>query len=200
MSDQPLRNDEIQGQIIHVYDGIEEADNELPTWWLITFFTAILFAAFYWMYYESLSAGEYPGAAYTRERLEALESGGEVTESDLMKLVKDPPMVAAGKTIFLTKCAECHGSKGQGKEGPNLTDKFWLHGGAPMDIYNTAFNGAAGMPAWGGKIGSGSVKQAVAYIITLRNTNVAGKAPQGDEWVPSAEPAEPAAEPIAPAE
>ncbi len=190
MSDQPLRRDEIQGQIVHVYDGIEEADNELPTWWLITFFTAILFAAFYWMYYESLPIGEYPGAAYTRARLEALETGGEVTESDLMGLVNDSQMVATGKTIFLTKCAECHGSKAQGKEGPNLTDKFWLYGGAPLDIYNTAFNGtSSGMPAWGGKLGSGAVKQAVAYVITLRNTNAKGKAPQGDEWIPPVAPA-----------
>ncbi len=29
------RTDEIQGEILHVYDDIEEADNNLPTWWLL---------------------------------------------------------------------------------------------------------------------------------------------------------------------
>ena len=38
------RTDEIQGEILHVYDDIEEADNNLPTWWLLTFYGAIAFA------------------------------------------------------------------------------------------------------------------------------------------------------------
>jgi cytochrome c oxidase cbb3-type subunit 3 len=183
--DQELRKDPIQGQIIHVYDGIEEADNALPRWWLATFFGAIVFGMFYWMAYESMSVVDNPGAAFTKARLEALNKGGEVTTEDLILLVDDAPMVAAGKATFMRSCSKCHGSKAEGKEGPNLTDAFWLYGGAPTDIFNTIATGTKkGMPDWGPKLGQGAVKQVAAYVMTLRNTNVAGKAPQGTEWIP----------------
>ena len=182
-----LREDEIQGQIVHIYDGIEEADNELPRWWLVTFFGACIFSVFYWMFHESFAVMDYPNEAYTKARLAALESAGPVTDDDLISLSQDGPMVAAGKATFMSACSKCHGTSLEGKEGPNLTDEFWIHGGAPKDIYDTIFNGTKkGMPAWGPKLGGGSVKQVTAFILTQRNTNVPGKEPQGPKWDPEA--------------
>lgn len=184
MSSEPLRKDEIQGQIVHVYDGIEEADNDLPRWWLATFFGAILFSVFYWMFYESFPVADYPHQEYTKARLAAMEKGGPVTDEDLIALVEDMPMVAAGKAIFMRECIKCHGNKAEGKEGPNLTDEFWLYGGAPSQIFTTIADGTPkGMPNWGPKMGKGATKQVTAYVLTLRNTNVTGKAPQGEKWV-----------------
>jgi cytochrome c oxidase cbb3-type subunit 3 len=188
MSSEPLRKDEIQGQIVHVYDGIEEADNALPHWWLATFFGAILFAVFYWMFYESFPVADYPHEEYTKARLAAMEKGGPVTDEDLLALAEDVPMVAQGKSIFMKECIKCHGNKAEGKEGPNLTDEFWLYGGAPSEIFTTIADGTPkGMPNWGPKMGKGATKQVTAYVLTLRNTNVPGKAPQGDTWVAPAE-------------
>jgi hypothetical protein len=43
------------------------------------------------------------------------------------------------------------------------------------------------MPAWGAMLGPTAVQQVAAYVVTLRNTNVAdGKAPQGEVWTPKA--------------
>jgi cytochrome c oxidase cbb3-type subunit 3 len=182
---QELRKDAIQGQIIHIYDGIEEADNALPRWWLVTFFGAIVFSIFYWMAYESMPVADYPGAAFTKARLEAMNKGGAVTNKDVVAMLEDAPMVAAGKANYMRNCSKCHGAKGEGKEGPNLTDNFWLYGGNPIEIYTTIATGTKkGMPDWGPKLGKGAVKQLAAYVVTMRNTNVAGKAPQGTEWVP----------------
>ena len=188
MSNEPLRKDDIQGQIIHVYDGIEEADNALPNWWLATFFGAIIFAVFYWMFYETFPVGDYPHEEYTTARAAAMESGGPVTDEDLITLSQDAPMVAAGKKTFDTTCMPCHGMQAQGTAGPNLTDEFWLYGGAPSEIYHTVFNGTSkGMPNWGAPLGGPATKQVVAYVLTLRNTNVAGREPQGEKWVAPAQ-------------
>ena len=39
-------------KIVHVYDDIEEEDNQLPHWWLAILFGAIVFAFGYWFVYE----------------------------------------------------------------------------------------------------------------------------------------------------
>ena len=88
----------------------------------------------------------------------------------------------------MAQCFACHDAKGQGREalGPNLTDKYWVHGGAPIDIHATVTNGVAakGMPPWTPILGETGVNQVVAYILTIRNTEVPGKAPEGEIWEP----------------
>ncbi|HEX7478074.1 MAG TPA: cbb3-type cytochrome c oxidase N-terminal domain-containing protein [Polyangiales bacterium] len=178
------RKDAIAGDIVHEYDGIEEADNELPMWWIAIFVGSIVFGAAYWLIYES-----YHAAPSAREELAVAEAeqrkkAGVVGDEDLMLASKNQAAVSAGKSVFTTNCVACHGDKAEGKIGPNLTDGFWLHGGAPASIFATIKDGvpAKGMPTWGPVLGAGTVKNVAAYILTLRNTNVAGKEPQGERW------------------
>lgn len=176
-----------QDQVIHEYDGIQEYDNRLPNWWLYSLFGTIVFAFGYWVYYQQLGAGATPLAAYEAEL--ATEKAKQaaapaVTPELLAGLAKDAKVVESGKETFATTCAACHGPSGGGIIGPNLTDAYWLHGGAPENIYATVRDGyaAKGMPAWGPTLGEEKVRAAVAYVLTLRDTNVAGgKPPQGTE-------------------
>ncbi len=179
------RTDAIQGEIVHVYDGIEEADNELPTWWLWTFYGAIAFAVFYWFAYHELKAFPLPREAY-EARLQAQGAGAEVTEDMLSAMASNPDAVAAGADIFQQNCAVCHKERGEGNIGPNLTDAFWIHGGTATDIYHTIHDGVlqAGMPAWGQTLGAEAVQKVTAFVLSIRDTNVPGKEPQGDRWVP----------------
>ena len=179
------RVDAIQGEILHVYDGIEEADNELPTWWLITFYGAIVFAIFYWVTYHELESAPLPGEAYA-EALAAQSGGGEASEELLLAKRDDPSAVAAGEATFQEHCAVCHLEGGQGNIGPNLTDSYWIHGGSPTDIYATVYHGqlANGMPAWGATLGDGATVDVVAFVLSLRDTNIEGKEPQGELYVP----------------
>ena len=192
------KHDPIQGEIIHEYDGIEEADNKLPGWWLWTFYIAIAFSFGYWLWVEAFEVSPGPLDSYIAERMEALDTGEEVTDEALVSLAADKLAVRAGERAFAQNCAKCHGSRGEGNIGPNLTDEFWLAGGAPVDIYATVMHGrnGKGMPAWGLQLGPGMCKQVTSYLHTLRGTNLPGKPPQGERWeAPAAAPAGPAAAP-----
>jgi cytochrome c oxidase cbb3-type subunit 3 len=192
---QELKRDAIQGDIVHEYDGIEEADNRLPQWWLWTFYVAIAFAWGYWIYYESVGVGHGPLDTFVTERMAALDTGAPVTDEELVGLSGDRLTLRAGEKAFGQNCAKCHGSRAEGNIGPNLTDEYWLSDDAPAAIYATITEGRTGkgMPAWGLQLGPGLCKQIAAYLLTVRSTNVPGKAPQGDKRAPRPpEPAPPA--------
>jgi len=194
--------DPIQGEILHEYDGILEADNELPRWWLITFYGTIIFAAAYWFYYEGFAVGRHPIALYADEMAARAAEGGEVTEEMLTTIAGDPAMVADGAHIFETHCVVCHGVRGEGNIGPNLTDSAWINGGEPVQIHTTLTNGIStrGMPAWGATLGRDGVLRVVAFVLSVRDTNVPGRAPEGPRDAAGAATPTPSPTEAAPAE
>jgi cytochrome c oxidase cbb3-type subunit 3 len=172
----------------HVYDGIEEADNPLPKWWLYGFYLCIVFAVLYTGYYE-FGPGISLGEAYNQavapikaQRAEAAKSG--IDPAMLAAAVADPAQVAKGKELFVAKtCANCHGEQGQGIIGPNLTDKFWIHGGKPEMVFTTIKTGVPdkGMPVWGEQLSQEEMTSLTAFVLSLKGTNPPNaKDPQGD--------------------
>lgn len=188
----PKRHDPIQGDILHEYDGIEEADNALPTWWLATFFGAIAFAVLYWTFGQIWHAVPTAEETYSADMAARLTSGGVMTDEALATLSEDASTVALGRRTFEANCVACHGDHAQGNIGPNLTDDHWLHGGEPTSIYTTVRDGVGtrGMPTWGPVLGDRALQCVVAYVLTLRDTNVPGRPPEGAVYAPSAAPAE----------
>ncbi len=179
-----------EDKVVHRYDDIEEFDNHLPNWWLVTLYGAVIFAIGYWFHYEVFHSGpsstesyEQSVAADRRAAAERARRTGAMTDEALVTLSHDPATVAAGRQIYTTNCVACHGANAGGIIGPNLTDNAWLHGGRATQIFRTVMEGvpARGMVAWGPQLGDERVQSVVAYVLTLRNTNVAGgKAAQGD--------------------
>ena len=180
----------------HEFDGIREFDNRLPNWWLWTFYLACIFAVIYWIHYHVLGTGALPAEEYAREQAAAADKMVvvEVTDASLLALAKEEAAVAAGKAVFKANCAQCHNRlekpeladlDGMGNIGPNLTDRYWLHGGKPTDLYTTLTKGVVekGMPDYFlGLLGPKQCQQVIAYVLTLKNTNVpGGKEPQGTE-------------------
>lgn len=176
--------------IVHEYDGILEADNRLPRWWLYTLYGAIIFAAGYWLYYQSYGTGLTPTQAYEEERLarakieaDRLNAAGPMTPEKLIEMSKNVAIVAQGKQTFTSTCASCHAANAGGQVGPNLTDEYWLHGGKPEQVLASVRNGwlDKGMPAWGPQLGEAKVREVAAYVYSLKGTNVPGKPPQGEK-------------------
>lgn len=81
-------------------------------------------------------------------------------------LARNAATVQAGKAFFTQmNCAGCHGYDLKGGMGPDLTDRYWRYGGAPVDIYNSIFQGRPqGMPAWGDALPPQTIWQLVTYI------------------------------------
>ena len=194
----------------HSFDGIQEYDNRLPNWWLFTLYGSVVFAIAYWLFYHTFGVGFTQDEAYAHEvevaAAEQLqrEMGKEVTDESLVLMTKVQAQLDAGAKIFQQKCVQCHGPQAAGDIGPNLTDDYWLHGPAPLQIYKTVMNGVQdkGMQAWKDQLGPVRVRQVVSFVMTRKGANVAGKAPQGKptaEWEKEAAAAKAAAPAPAPA-
>jgi cytochrome c oxidase cbb3-type subunit 3 len=171
----------------HEFDGIREFDNRLPQWWLWTFYLACIFSLLYWVHYHMLGTGDLPLEAYQKalEAAAAKNVVAEVSDESLTTLAQDRDAVAAGKEVWTTYCVACHKPDASGLIGPNLTDRFWLHGGRPVDIHRVITKGVIekGMAPWETILGPTRIQQVAAFVLTLRNTDVpGGKEPQGEPY------------------
>lgn len=173
------------GHVHSVHDGIEEHDNHLPRWWLLTLFGAIVFSFGYWFYYQHLTGpGQRAELAAEEKRLADLREkalSSKISDDSLLAMSKEPAAVGRGAELFKANCVACHEAKGQGKIGPNLTDPYWIHGGKPTQIFRVVVDGVPdkGMLSWGPVLGAAKLQDVVAFVLTLKNTNVQGKEPQG---------------------
>ena len=164
----------------HNYDGIQELDNPMPTWWLITFFITIVYAGIYYFHYEvSGVTNSDQELAQDLAEVEALRSAAKGSEpkmeaQDLSALVGDANALAAGKKQYDAQCAACHGNLGEGGIGPNLADEWWIHGkGSIEEIYGLIANGITdkGMPAWSEMMSGTDLNNVTAYVASLKGTN-----------------------------
>lgn len=178
----------------HAYDGIEEYDNPLPGWWKWVFVVTIAICPFYWMFYHGGAEGrsihdQFGVALAENTRLQFAEIGDLTPdEQTLLTYTQKKSWVKVGEIVFRTNCVSCHGRKGEGKVGPNLTDEHFKNIKKIEDIAQVIIKGANGnaMPAWSNRLHPNEIVLVSAYVATLRGTNVeGGKAPEGsliDPW------------------
>ena len=177
----------------HSYDGIQENDNPMPRWWVITFWATIVFSILYALNVPGVGNGKGRIADYEADVAQAkaarlaAEPEGAPTPEALAALAADPAIVANGKQVFVTYCAACHRPDGGGQIGPNLTDDSWIHGGTLAEIRATIHDGvlAKGMPEWGKVLNPDQVNAAATYVKSLAGTNPPNpKPPEGTKASP----------------
>jgi cytochrome c oxidase cbb3-type subunit III len=155
-----------EGTTGHVWDeNLVEWNNPLPRWWMWLFVITVVFSLIYLALYPGLGsfAGHYAWTSqgqYKAEQAQATATYGPVVDKFLKQDIKT---VAAnlearqmGQRLFLTYCAQCHGSDGGGSVGfPSLKDRDWLYGGEPETIRVSIMEGRNGvMPPMGAALGS----------------------------------------------
>lgn len=176
----------------HNYDGIRELDNHLPPWWVNMFILTCIWAVGYMWYYHWGGSGpnqeqEYQNSVDQAKKEIAMALAGKadaIDESNVTALT-DEGALAQGELIYKNVCAACHGQKGEGLVGPNMTDEYWLHGGGIKNVFKTVKYGVPekGMIAWSAQLKPSDIQKVSSYILTLKGTNPPNpKAPQGEIW------------------
>lgn len=176
----------------HNYDGIRELDNKLPPWWLYLFYGTIVFSLVYMLHFHVFSTGPSSADEYVQEvefaQAQLAASAGMKITEETVQFLTDAGALSSGKEIFTKNCAACHGQKGEGLVGPNLTDNYWIHGGGIKNVYKVIFNGVVekGMLSWKTQLSPAQIQDVASYVLSLRGTNPPNaKAPQGNLYVES---------------
>ena len=173
----------------HDYDGIKELDNALPPWWKYGFIITIFVAVLYLLKYEIWHNGPNPTEEYNTEmttakdQVDAYLASMKNNVDEKTVTMADAAGIAAGQASFAKTCVACHGTKGEGGVGPNLTDEYWLHGGGVGDVFKTIKYGYPdkGMQSWQSTYSPVQIQELASYVKSLKGTNPPNpKAPQGD--------------------
>ncbi len=172
----------------HDYDGIKEYDNPLPRWWVYMFYLTIIFAFWYSGYYlakahamekaapgeeaVSWSVGKFKLEQAKADRAQSKNSSAQTTS--IADIVKDPEAIERGRSLYAVNCIACHSPQGQGLVGPNLVDKYWIHGYTPEEIQTSIAKGfpTKGMVAWEGILGKRKVQDLTAFVMSIEGNTV----------------------------
>lgn len=175
----------------HEFDGIAELDNPTPSWFMWLFYASIFFAAAYLLNYHVFHWGKLQDEEYVIEMKEAaaakeayLATVANKIDENTVKVETDPAIISAGAKVFSTNCVACHGDKGQGIVGPNLTDDYWLHGGKVNSVFKTIKYGVPdkGMISWEKTLTPKQISEVANFILSLKGTNPPGaKEAQGEK-------------------
>jgi cytochrome c oxidase cbb3-type subunit 3 len=172
----------------HNYDGIQELNHPLPSWWNFIFYAAIIYSVGYFIYYQVMGGPslrqefdkDYANLVLVQAEYKKMNSA---FKPEAYAAVANQEGIKKGAEVYEINCLPCHAEQGRGDIGPNLTDRHWVVAkSTPETIYNVIFNGSEenGMPPWGDVLTSDEIYQAVSYVSSLKNTNhKAGKEPQG---------------------
>lgn len=170
----------------HVFDGIQEYDQQLPNWWLMTFYIAIAWFVLYWTLF-------YQGGFFTDDgdRVQAQLTAIQQTKTrELEKMLstldnnvlwtwsEDPIIKNEGQAIYTRICAACHAPDLSAKlagaplPGLPLNDAEWKHGHQPMDIFRMVSKGspdktqAVQMPPWEAVLSPIEMAKVSAFVLS----------------------------------
>lgn len=172
----------------HIHDGIVEYDNDPPLWLTATFFISMVWGIGYllWMHLSvdaKLGPEKLQADLAQLAELRASKDTGPLDEAAMRALSQVPERIARGQVLYATtECATCHGVDGTSEaklSGPNLRDRFWIHGSSMEAIAKVIREGANNnaMPAQNRKLSNQDIANLTIYVVSLnRQGERSGKA------------------------
>ncbi len=107
-----MKTDTASGELAEEnWDGIGEYKNELPSGWAFSFLGTMIWGLWYWFIGYPLNAFSQIGQ-YNEEVLEY-----NAKFDSVYKNADEATLQAMGESLFLVKCAPCHGETGDGLSG-----------------------------------------------------------------------------------
>lgn len=200
----------------HVYDGIQEYDQELPNWWLFTWYITMVWFVIAWLAYYQFGVGRTDSQAIDQALAaisgESQKASNELTDEKLWAMSLDAKVVDAGKVTFTTFCVACHGADLMSKKthpeiptliGLPLADSEWKYGTNPTQVLEIIRKGSPdltkGMPPWEPALGIRRSAEVLAYILSHhKQGEPATLAPDSPLKGAAATPAPASAPPAAP--
>ena len=180
----------------HNYDGIRELDNNLPPWWLYSWYASMVFAVIYLFNFHvtGTSGTQYDELEneYAQAKIDIEEykkTAKNLIDVNSVELLTEAGDLQNGKKIFGENCIACHMADGGGGIGPNLTDEYWILGGDIKSVFHTISEGGRsgkGMISWKKEgLKPLEMAQVASYVLSLQGTTAANpKAAEGDLWQP----------------
>lgn len=169
----------------HIWDEtLQEYNNPLPLWWSYLFYITVIFALVYLALYPGFGSfkGMFGWTSHETQygaEMKAAEDKyapmfNKFLKMDVKAVAADKEANEMGKRLFLTYCAQCHGSDGGGAKGfPSLKDADWLYGSSADAIKTSIAEGRNGvMPAWGPQLGAEGVKDVANFVRSLSGQSV----------------------------
>ena len=182
--DEPILTD-------HSYDGIMEYDNPTPGWWNLIWFGSIVFSFLYILIFHLSPMVMKPHQKLAAQKHHAMDvmfseiADTPLTDEKMLMLMNDEKWQTIGAGIFQLNCAKCHGSEGEGFQGPNMTDDYYKNIKTLTDFFGVIKNGAGGgtMPAQV-QLNDSQITVVAAYMASLRGKNLEGPRPPEGEIIP----------------
>jgi len=159
-----IKGEKSEGKLAgYDWDGIDEYKNDLPTGWTVVTILLIVWAG--WYYLIGYPVNSYSQIGEWNQENTEYKAKFESTWQN----VDASTMVAMGESIYLAKCAACHGLTADGLDGKaaNLTEY-----GHQAHIEKVIANGSKGLGYPGGEMPAGlmagassaDVKTVASYV------------------------------------
>lgn len=156
----------------HEVDGIvEDRATRPPAYFNLLYYGLILWGVAFSAYY--LLSGWSSSAEYAEKKAahEAqVAAAAPAAAPAAAATVTDPAtLAAAGKELFASNCASCHGAEGKGGIGSDLSSANYKFGNSHDAVVSSIRDGRpGGMPAYGNQLSSAQIEALAAFCLSLQ--------------------------------
>lgn len=156
----------------HEVDGIvEDRATRPPVYFNLLYYGLILWGVAFSAYY--LLSGWSSAAEYAEKKAAhqaQVAAAAPAAKAAPAAAVTDPAtLAAAGKELFASACASCHGAEGKGGIGPDLTAANYKFGNSHEAVLSSIRDGRpGGMPGYGNQLSSAQIEELTAFCLSLQ--------------------------------